>query len=118
MGTISSNNIIVINRGDSFIFTHKLNLGSAMYPEYYELKDNDKVYLGVTECNKPFEQAIIKQVYDKQDQDTGLDVTFKFKPDDTLYLLPGRYYYEIKLSTDNGSNVYTILPKTILYIVE
>ena len=105
-----NNHIIEVNRGDSFVITCNINLGSPIFPEYYILEDGDKVYFGLMEPNQPFEFALIRKVFDKESQ-TDTTVAMDFVPEDTEFLMPGRYYYSIKLEKSNG-DVFTVIPKT------
>lgn len=121
MANISSNNIITINRGDTFIFSFNIQLGTGFYKESYQLQEGDKVYLGVMEANQPFEDAIIKKVFDHTDANSDGTVDIKFDPRDTLNLLPGNYYYSIKLSQPEGglnTKVTTLIQKTRFIILD
>lgn len=121
----SGNKIITLTRGDTEIISFKSNTGSGIEPKYYELKEGDKVYFGLMEPNQKFEDAILKKVIDYN--------TFKLKGKkyiiylntaDTEHLLPGTYYYEIKLyienNPENGNNesVFTIVPKTKFFLID
>lgn len=63
-----NNNIITINRGDTFIFPLYINNGSNISPNNLELTDKMTLYVGVMEPNQPFENAIIKKRYVKDDE--------------------------------------------------
>jgi len=102
MFNIAFNGIITVNRGDSFRFPLTINFGSSLEPNTYGLNEHDKVYFAVMEPNQPFETALIKKVFDKShektDKDTGVRyLEISFKPQDTECVLPGKYYYQIKL---------------------
>lgn len=93
-----SNNIITVNRGDNFSFLVSVNLGTLADPDYYTLTANDKVYMGVMEPNQPFEEADVKKVVGIESYGSSSKaVQFDFASADTEYLLPGTYYYEVKL---------------------
>ena len=117
MATRSINNIITISRGDSFEFPLFINIGTLLNPIKYNLveHENAKIYLGVMEPNQAFEQALIRQIYTKDDVDENGNIIIKFFPSDTYLLNPGIYYYEIKLK--DGNAVTTVLPKTLFYII-
>lgn len=97
MSIISNNNIIKVNCGDNFEFPVLLNIGSGIYPDIYFLKDVDRVFLSICEANQPFQDGIIRKIASRKDQDKYGYVTFNFTDNDTINLLPGTYYYEVKL---------------------
>lgn len=118
---ISRNEIITLHRGDNFEATLFINKGHQLDPVRYILDANDKVYLGVMEAHQPFEFALIKKVYTSEDLDEEGDVVIKFESKDTEFLIPGTYYYEIKLehtNEDESKSITTIVPKRKLFLVE
>ena len=64
MFDISNNGIVKLNRGDTFYVPYFINSNTDLNPIRYALKDGDKLYFALMEPNQPFEQAILKQVYD------------------------------------------------------
>lgn len=96
MFNIAFNGIITVNRGDSFKFPLTINFGSSLEPATYGLQKHDKVYFAVMEPNQPFEAALIKKVFTSDDCKNGC-VEISFRPQDTECVLPGKYYYQIKL---------------------
>ena len=118
---ISRNQIITLHRGDTFSASLFINEGHPLDPVRYTLGENDKLYLGVMEANQPFEFALIKKVYTSEDLDEEGDVVIKFESKDTEFLIPGTYYYEIKLectNEDESKSITTIIPKRKLFLVE
>ena len=120
----SNASIIVMNRGDSFECPLFINCGTYMEPQRYELTEKDKVYFGLMEPNKLWEQSILKQIYTyNSDKTEEGDLIIKIKPEETEYLIPGTYYYEIKLAKYNNENydevkeVKTIVPITLFTIL-
>ena len=97
MFRIETTGIVRVNRGDTFQCPLFINKGTELYPIRFRLKDEDKCYLGIMEPNQRFEDAIVKKVYTNSDENENGDIVIKFNTEDTLYLLPGKYYYEIKL---------------------
>lgn len=90
-------NEIDINRGDSATIPVSINQGDALHPFYYELGENDYVFMGIEEPNQPFENAIVKKVIDHSAiRDREGNYLIELESDDTSCLLPGLYYYEIK----------------------
>lgn len=105
---------ISINRGDTGIFPVVLNCGTDLYPLQYTLKEHDKLYLAIEKPNEPFENAIVKKVISRQNSlfDKDGNVLIKLNSEDTIALMPGLYYYEIKLrkfSQNQFRNFYTII---------
>lgn len=122
---VNANNIITTNRGDSFKFPIQLNIGTIINPVWYDMMEGDYVYLGVMEANQPFEDALIKKKFDISDYDYDTQaLMIRFISQDTRYLLPGTYYYEIKLFrdkknvTDNYDAIDTILSRTKFIVLE
>lgn len=126
MFKIANNGIITINRGDSFEFPLILNIGSSINRVEYKLKDTDVIYLGIMEPNQPFETAIIRKMFTSDDLDEDGNINIRFWPEDTVCLLPGKYYYQVKLQTDCfdpkcnkiRKDVETVVDKTLFYIQE
>ena len=126
MFKIASNGIVTINRGDSLEFPLILNIGSSLNRSEYVLSDTDVLYLGIMEPNQPFETAIVRKRFTAHDLDDDGNINIRFWPEDTVCLLPGKYYYQVKLETecfDNVSNtlrkdVETVVEKTLFYIQE
>lgn len=119
MLTRYKNGTVYIVRGDSGEFTVPLNIGTNIFPKYLE-NENINVYLGVMEPNQPFENALIRHKY-TQENITDNCVKIKLRPNDTCCLLPGKYYYQIKLesiNSDGSTDVYTIVDKTQFFITE
>lgn len=122
MFRISSNGIITVNRGDSFEFPVTLNIGSDIARVEYQLTETDVLYLGIMEPNQPFETAIIRKKFTHKDLDEDNNIKIRFWPEDTRFVLPGKYYYQIKLQTVDKNtgrlDVETVVDKTLFYIQE
>lgn len=112
--------IVSITRGDSAEAPLVINKGTKACPMRYVLDEDDTIYFAIEEPNKPFEFAIVKKVLTKDNLNDHGDVVVKFNPEDTMCLIPGKYFYEAKLRTlkDNKEEVNTIIPKTEFYILE
>ena len=111
MFDISPNGIVIVNRGDTFSIDVFVNIGTLLFPIQYVLNEDDKVYFALMEPNQPFEHALIRKVFTKDNLDEGNNVVMDFKPEDTEFLLPGLYYYQVKLVRSTGE-VDTIIQKT------
>lgn len=90
------NNIIVINRGDSYPFSFYIEDENSK-TGIYQLKDDDAVYFGVMDPHQMFEDALIRKKYTAEDMDSVGNISIEITPDDTIDLFPGIYYYAIKL---------------------
>ena len=116
---ISNNGFVHLTRGDSFSVPLFIDRGTVWSPVRYYIKDHPDatVYLGVMEPNQRFEEAIIRKTYNSNStiNENG-DLIISFKPQDTEYLLPGKYYYTIKLRTNDF--VDTIVPETEFFIMD
>ena len=131
MFDVAKNGIITITRGDSAETSLYINIGTELKPMPEKLGDNDQVYLGIMEPNQLFEDAIIKKVYtykDHKDEDDPEALTISFDCEDTENLLPGVYYYSIKLYRRGNNDpkkgpitkdrIDTIVPKRKFIIVD
>ena len=114
MLTISQDGIIALSRGDSCTIPLFINSGSAAVPVRFQLSENPDavVYLSIMEPNHYFEQGFIKKLYNKNNwvlNENG-DLLVEFTPKDTMYVVPGKYFYEIKIDlTGQGTNINTII---------
>lgn len=119
---ISNNGIVTVNRGDSFEFPITLNVGSSIDRTDYVLRQTDVLYLGIMEPNQPFETALIRKKFTHADLDSDNNIVIRFWPEDTVCVLPGKYYYQVKLQTidekTGRKDVETVIDKTLFYIQE
>ena len=97
MTTISNNGIVTFSRGDTISFPLFINVCTKINPVRYNLAKNDVVYVAIEEANQPWEFAVLKQKYTQDDLNEYGDIVLKLKSEDTQCLLPGKYYYEVKL---------------------
>lgn len=133
MTSISNNGFIMLTRGDTFSAPLFINWGSKNCPVRYYIESHPgtTVYFGVMEVHQPFEQAIIRKYYKYHNGQDGKpvlndygdtinecgDIIVTLLPQDTEYLLPGRYYYAAKVVNSKGE-VDTVIPKTEFFILE
>lgn len=117
----SNASIIRLPRGDSFEAPLFINDGDCLKPERHIVEPDEKVYFGVREPNKYWEQSILKQIYtDESEKTEDGDIIIKINPEETEYLIPGTYYYEVKLvkyENDKIKHVRTVVPLTLFYIL-
>lgn len=94
-------NIIKINRGDTYEFD--LTIADEASPEgRYILRENDAVYFGLMDPGQPFEVALVRKKFTVADTDAAGNLTIIIEPEDTLNLLPGKYYYAVKLHLNHA----------------
>lgn len=121
MLSLTSIGQIRLTRGDTLNLPVHINQGDSMTYIAYELQPLDEVYFALMEPNQPWEQAILKRKYTLEDLEEGV-LSIKFRPSDTMCLLPGLYYYQIKVRIYDYSTgeyiVNTIIPKTHFWIEE
>lgn len=122
-----ANNIIKMNRGDTYEFSLTVD-DEASDTGKYVLQGNDIIYFGVMEPNKPFEQSIIrKTTNDSIIKDEYGNYYITITQADTEYLVPGVYYYSVKLHINHIINpetaevvdkVVTVINKTKFIILD
>lgn len=126
MVQISNNGWLSMHRGDSFELPLFISTGECGDNTRFNLKENtpNRVYLGVMEPNQPFECALIRKKYEvfgDEQRDPPMtedgDLIISFKPTDTEFVSPGKYFYEIKLEHNDGA-VDTIVPRTEFFMME
>lgn len=111
MNFIPSNaDIINLNRGDTLNAPLFINIGTFTNPIRYRLLPTDKLYFGIMEPNQCWENSIVRQVYTSESGKTkDGDIIIQLTPEDTEFLLPGTYYYMIKLLTTKEVIYYSYL---------
>ena len=110
-------NIIKMNRGDTYEFNLTIDDEGSENGKYI-LQGKDTVYFGLMEPNSAFEQSLVRKSTNdciKFDKDGNFFITIE--PEDTEYLLPGVYYYSIKLEVDHlQGKTYESIHKVITVI--
>lgn len=119
MINIAKNNIITITAGDYFKVPIFINAGDYTFPLRYILQPDDRLYLSIMEPNQPFEVGVVRKIYTAANLNGAGDPVIELLPSDTEHLLPGLYYYELKLviNKDGEDLLSTIRPKTKFYIL-
>jgi len=124
-----SNRIIKFNRGDSYEFNIRIPDKSDRTKNYILHEDTDVVYFAIMFPHQSFEHAFLIQGYTLEDQDpaTG-EITIKLVPKDTRSIMPGVYYYTVKLQIggtpgiindfDEPDEVRTIIERTKFIIYD
>ena len=116
--SISNNGIIVINNGDTFNMSVPINFRKDIDIDEYEMGVDDRVYFSICEPKQHFEDGVVRKIFTAADLDSDGNIKITLIPSDTYYVLPGTYYYEIKLKIGLNENavVKTIIPKRKLVI--
>lgn len=113
---------VKITRGDSIAVPYFINANSESSPTRYILKNDDILYFAIMEPNQRFEDAIIKKVYTANSLKTEFnDVIIFLNPEDTEYLLPGKYFYTFKLRRFGAGGqeiIKTTTPEHELWILD
>ena len=117
---VKKNNNLTMIRGDSF--EHHFCLETGRFPRKKKLVigDDDLIYFGVMYPNDHFEGCIFKKELTKEDFDSDGNLVVTINPEDTHWLRPGTYYYEIKLLYSSSENTYlkTLVQKTKFILID
>ena len=116
---ISLNNTITLNHGDNFYAELFLDEGTDYYCTKHILQEGEYVYFAIEEPNQPFEKALVRKVFDKSNLTENNTVKITLSSEDTINILPGTYYYEIKTLTYNAGEpvISTAVDKTKFIIL-
>lgn len=111
MYVIQKNNVINIVRGDS------VNISLPLYSDKFKrekisLSENDLIFFGLMLPRQHFECAFLKKEFDYTDFDSEGNLILALDPLDTMSLISGVYYYELKLLKDGEDSITTLIPKT------
>ena len=114
---INKNKVISITRGDYVQIPFRFEKGDFPRRELVEIGDNDIIFFGLMDPNQHFEHALVKKEFSKDDFDSEGNFILTIDTDDTLELMCGTYYYEIKLLTEDA-HITTLVQKTKFIIVD
>jgi len=118
---LAVNGIITLHAGDTFAAPIHIGTSIEPYPESeYVLSGEDKLYIGIMEPHQPFKFALIRKVISAEDIQPGEPPIFRLTSNDTEFVVPGVYYYEIKLQSvdETGEEVIsTVIPRTKMVIL-
>lgn len=125
---MTRNNIIILNRGDTYEFDLTIDDDTSVDGRYH-LQGDDTIYLGIMDPGQPFEDALVRKNFTIKDVDLNGNLTVIIEPEDTLDLLPGLYYYSVKIHLQHENihpetgellsyidKVYTVINKTKLFL--
>lgn len=123
-----NNNIIMMNRGDTYEFDLTIADENSSDGRYH-VQGDDTIYFGIMDPHQPFEDALIKKKFTVADTDGNGNLTIVIEPEDTLELLPGTYYYSVKIHLQHENihpetnevlgyvdKVNTVINKTKLFL--
>lgn len=122
------NNIIMLNRGDTYEFDLTISDDNSADGRYH-IQGDDTIYFGIMDPHQPFEDALVKKKFTVDDTDGNGNLTIVIEPEDTLDLLPGTYYYSVKIHLQHENihpetnevlgyvdKVNTVINKTKLFL--
>lgn len=108
---------IKVSRGDTFEIPLFIDVGENIFTSTrLPLKYNDIIYFHIVSSNCPFDCPILGKSFTYEDVNENNDIIVRFNHEDTEFLSPGIYYYEVKLQRRSGSeevpDMYvTIVPR-------
>lgn len=125
---MTRNNIIILNRGDTYEFDLTIDDDTSVDGRYH-LQGDDTIYLGIMDPGQPFEDALVRKSFTVEDVDLNGNLTIIIEPMDTLDLLPGTYYYAVKIHLQHENihpetgellgyidKVHTVINKTKFFL--
>ena len=117
---ISNDGIITLSRGDNCSMPLFINRGTDLEPIRYDLRQHPEtvIYFSLMQPNQYFENGCLRKMYSSQNwvvNDNG-DLVISFIPKDTIYLMPGKYFYEVKADLTGNGYINTVIQKTEFYI--
>ena len=125
---MTQNNMIILNRGDTYEFDLTIDDDTSVDGRYH-IKGDDTIYFGIMDPHQPFEDALVKKRFTIEDTDAEGNLTIVIEPEDTLDLLPGTYYYAVKIHLQHDDvypetgdvygyidKVHTVINKTKLFL--
>lgn len=122
MSNINISNVITIHKGTTIKAPIFINIGTKLVPKNYTLVEGDTLYISIMEPNQSFDYGVIRKKLTKANLDELGFARFSLDPTDTINLLSGVYYIQMKLKlADSGTTpggVATIMPKTKFIILD
>ena len=98
MLSIDKSGNITINRGDTFKVPIFIDISKDIFHNIrFPFTQKDELYFFLLEPNTSIKHPLLMQVYTRDDLNENGDIVLKFIHDDTDWIVPGTYYYEIKL---------------------
>ncbi len=125
---MTKNNMIIVNRGDTYEFDLIIEDDISSDGRYH-IQGDDTIYFGIMDPHQPFEDALVKKKFTVEDADDNGNLIIVITPEDTLDLLPGTYYYSVKIHLQHEiinpetnkidgyvDKVHTVINKTKLFL--
>lgn len=125
---MTKNNMIILNRGDTYEFDLTIDDDTSSDGRYH-IQGDDAIYFGIMDPHQPFENALVKKKFTIDNADANGNLTIVIEPEDTLDLLPGVYYYSVKIHLQHDEvnpetgdiygyvdKVHTVINKTKLFL--
>ena len=125
---MTKNNMIVLNRGDTYEFDLTIDDDTSVDGRYH-IQGDDTIYFGIMDPHQSFEEALVKKRFTTDDADSNGNLSIVIEPEDTLDLLPGLYYYSVKIHLQHENihpetgeilgfvdKVHTVINKTKLFL--
>jgi hypothetical protein len=109
-----NNNMIILNRGDTYEFDLTID-DAASIDGRYHIQGDDTIYFGIMDPQQPFEEALVKKKFTVEDADANGNLTVVIDPEDTLDLLPGVYYYAVKIHLQH-ENIHPETQEVLGYV--
>lgn len=99
---IDTNGNLKVNRGDTFEIPLFIDIGDNIFTSTrFHIRKNDILYFHLLEANAPWNKPLIRKEFTYEDENENNDIIIRFNHEDTCWLFPGIYYYEIKLQRPN-----------------
>ena len=122
MCKIDQNGVITIRRGECFQIPLFINVGTKEEPNRLDIRElpSAEIYLGIYTADSKFENSLVRKKYTLENVNEYGDMLVTFVKNDTNYIQPGKYFYEVKLRLYNktdGEFVSTVINKTPCYII-
>lgn len=112
--------IIRMCRGDDMNLPLFIDCGGDDYSSRYVVQDGDTVFFALMQPNQRFECATLIKTFDSTSPKTeDGDIIINITSEDTENLFGGRYYYMIKMQSQDGNGnqfVTTLVPNREFYI--
>lgn len=95
---IDTNGNLKFNKGDTFEIPLFIDISDNIFQSTrFHIRKDDVIYFHVLQGNLPFEKPLIGKAFTYEDENEYNDIIVRFNHDDTCWIAPGIYFYEVKL---------------------